>query len=111
MEENLAAQLGPPSVAQNNLEDGDGEELSHSEPAAVFTLPGAIGEDEDGDGEECSHLQPAAVFTLQGAVWMIEAGGRDSKGRLDAHVLCRLVDQFHGWIGSVLSWGGNEWEH
>ena len=82
----MAPQLGPPSVAEENLEAGDGEELSHLEPAAVFTLPGAIGDDEDGDGEELSHLEPAAVFTLHGAVWMMEAGRRDNKGGLDAHV-------------------------
>ena len=82
----MAPQLGPPSVAEENLEAGDGEELSHLEPAAVFTLSGAIGDDADGDGEELSQLELAGVFTVQGAVWMMEGGGRDSKGRLDAHV-------------------------
>ena len=65
-------------MAKENLEDGDGEELSHLEPAAMFTLPGAIGEDEDGDGEEISHLEPAAVFTLPGAIGDDEDGMQKS---------------------------------
>ena len=52
----------------------------------MFTLPGAIGADEDGDGEELSHLEPAAVFTLLVAVWMMESGGRNNKGSVDAYV-------------------------
>ena len=62
---------------------------------------------EDGDGEDLFQLDPAAVFTLKGAVWMIEAGGRDGKGRLDERVLRRLVDQLLGWMRGVLRWGGS----
>ena len=50
-QEMMAAQLGPPIGAEENIEDGEGEEYSHLEPAPVFTLHGAVGDDEDG-GED-----------------------------------------------------------
>ena len=50
-QEMMTTQRGPPTGAEENMEDGEGEEYSQLEPAAVFTLQGAVGDDEDGGGD------------------------------------------------------------